>query len=275
MSDAAPPRHSVRDVIALIESIAPLDSGIPGDEQGLLVGEPDRPVRGVACLWNVQTPSLDRAVELGCDLLVVHESPFYAVHRSPWYSGPADAGVLDANRRRRERIERHGLAIYRIHSSWDALDGDGVPDQAVAALGLGELRVVGRQKFFKVHELPMAMLTTDLAEYARRGLGLGWSPRIFGRRDALIQRFAFLIGGFGGNQHQMPQAARDLGAQALIVGEMWEFIAIAALEMGLPVIETLHSRSEEPAIRRQAALLAAGLPGTPVHFIASGATAWP
>jgi putative NIF3 family GTP cyclohydrolase 1 type 2 len=62
-----------------------------------------------------------------------------------------------------------------------------------------------------------------------------------------------------------------MGAEALIIGEMSEFIVIAALELGLPVIETLHSVSEMPGIRRQAAVLAQRLPGVKVEFVPSGA----
>jgi putative NIF3 family GTP cyclohydrolase 1 type 2 len=65
--------------------------------------------------------------------------------------------------------------------------------------------------------------------------------------------------------------ARDLGAQAIVIGEMSEFIVIACLEMDLPVVETMHSASESPAVRRQAELLAARLPGLSVRFIPSGA----
>ena len=72
----------------------------------------------------------------------------------------------------------------------------------------------------------------------------------------------------------MPQAAIQMGAEALILGEMSEFIVIAALEMGVPVIETLHSVSESPAIRRQAEMLAERLPGLPVQYLPSGATAF-
>ena len=39
-----------------------------------------------------------------------------------------------------------------------------------------------------------------------------------------------------------------MGAEAIIIGEMSEFIVIACLEMGMPVIESLHSASEIPAI---------------------------
>jgi putative NIF3 family GTP cyclohydrolase 1 type 2 len=64
-----------------------------------------------------------------------------------------------------------------------------------------------------------------------------------------------------------------MGAEAVIIGEMSEFIVIACLEMGLPVIETLHSVSESPAIRRQAQILSECLPQLPVHYIPSGAAA--
>lgn len=263
----------IRDVIRVVESIAPLDSGNPGDEQGLLTGDAEEAVRGVACMWCVQRSSLERAAELGCNLLVVHESPFAPAHTSSWYDGPRTANEVRVNAQRRGLIERYGFAIYRIHSAWDALSGDGVPDQAVAALGLPGLRVAAIQKYFKVHALDQPMTVADLAGRARAGLRMPWPPRIFGDPQRSISRFAFLIGGFGGNQHHMPQAARDLGAEAILVGEMLESIAVSANELGMPVIETLHSLSEMPAIRRQANLLAARLPGTPVHFIDSGATA--
>jgi hypothetical protein len=55
---------------------------------------------------------------------------------------------------------------------------------------------------------------------------------------------------------------------------MSEFIVIACLEMGMPVIESLHSVSEIPAIKRQATLLAAQFPDLPVHYIPSGAMAF-
>ena len=62
-----------------------------------------------------------------------------------------------------------------------------------------------------------------------------------------------------------------MGAEAIIIGEMSEFIVIACLEMGLPVIETLHSVSEIPGIKRQAVLLAERLPDLPVKYVPSGA----
>jgi putative NIF3 family GTP cyclohydrolase 1 type 2 len=190
---------------------------------------------------------------------------------SGWYA-PSASGAIHSNRVRRELLERHGTVVYRSHSNWDALPA-GVPDQAVAALGIAGLEVVAAQPFFKVHRLPRPTPVRELLERAAAGLGLG-GCRLFGDGGRVVERFAFLVGGFGENQWHMPQAAVELGAQALIIGEMSEFIVIAALELGVPVVETLHSASEIPAIRRQAELLGARLPGVPVRYVESGALAF-
>ena len=135
------------------------------------------------------------------------------------------------------------------------------------------LRPKARQKFFSVQELPQEMSVDELGEHVKNGLKIR-SCRIFGDDKKRVRSFAFLIGGFGENQLHMPQAARDMGAEAIIIGEMSEFIVIACLEMGMPVIESLHSVSEIPAIKRQAAMLSQKFPDLPVHYISSGATAF-
>jgi putative NIF3 family GTP cyclohydrolase 1 type 2 len=262
---------TARQIADIFEQIAPLSSGIAGDELGFVFGDPNVEVKSMACVWQVHTPCIEAAAKAGINLLLCHESIWLPDQTSPWYFGPGREQIF-ANQQRRQLLEQHGITVYRSHSNWDALQSDGVPDQAVASLDLGPLEVVGQQKFFKVHRLPAPMTVADLAAKAKQGLVI--APRVFGDAGKSIGQFAFLIGGFGENQWHMPQAARDLGAEAIIIGEMSEFIVSAALEMGMPVIETLHSMSESPAIFRQAQMLAERLPGVEVHFIVSGALSW-
>lgn len=262
---------SARFVADVFETIAPLDSGIEGDQLGFQYGDPAQIVTGIGCCWNVHTGSIQAAAEQGINMLICHEAIWLSSQTSPWYDGPT-ADEIACNRLRREALDRHGIVVYRSHSNWDALVADGVADQAVAALGIPGLREAARQKFFSVSELPGPMTVAALQAAAETGLGTSQS-RLFGDPAKRIRRFAFLIGGFGENQLHMPQAARDMGAEALIIGEMSEFIVIAALEMGMPVIETLHSVSESPAIRRQAEMLADRFPSLPVAYVPSGAPA--
>jgi len=59
---------TARDVADVFEQIAPLDSGIEGDQLGFLFGDPDREVSGLGCCWNVHTGSIEAAVAQGLDL---------------------------------------------------------------------------------------------------------------------------------------------------------------------------------------------------------------
>ena len=134
--------NTAQQVADVLESIAPMDTGIPGDELGFLVGDPATPVRGVACMWNAHSASLREAIQRGLNLLIVHELPFCEIQESPWYEGPKREEDIIANQKRRALIEQHRLVIYRCHSNWDALAVDGVPDQAVDALGIDGLKVI-------------------------------------------------------------------------------------------------------------------------------------
>jgi putative NIF3 family GTP cyclohydrolase 1 type 2 len=260
---------TARQIADAFEKIAPIESGLPGDELGFIYGEPNTEVSGIACMWNAHAKSIQRAIDYGHNMLIVHEALFYHPQESGWYDGPENSEDIVANRKRRALLDEHGIAVYRSHSNWDALAIDGVPDQAVKALGIGELEVVGSQRFFRVHRLPRDFTVADLATVAGRGLDVE-DVRIYGDRNRSIRNFAFLIGGFGGNQVHMPQAASEMGAEAIIIGEILEWVVIAALECGLEVIATVHSSSEIPAIRRQAEMLSDEFPDLPVEYIHSG-----
>jgi len=258
-----------REIAKVFEEIAPLDSGIPGDELGFIWGDPEIQVRGVGCMWCAHTGSIQYCAAHDINLIICHEALWLPPQDSPWYECP-DKARLFSNQKRRQLLEKHAITVYRSHSNWDALPTYGIADSAVACLGFEKLELVSRRKFFSVHQLPEPLTARQLSEHVEKALDYNES-RIFGDKDKLFSRFAFLIGGFGENQLHMPQVAMELGAEALIIGEMSEFILMACLEMGLPVIETLHSVSEIPGIKNQTKVLAQRLPHLPVQYVPSGA----
>ncbi len=261
--------YTAREIADVFEIIAPLSSGVPNDELGFIYGDPQTSVRGIACVWQVDSHSIVNAAEQSLNMIICHETLWLPAQNSPWYDGPSQDEILP-NKIRRELLDKYKMVVYRSHSNWDALPEDGQPDQAVKALGISGLKVIAKQKFFKVHQLPEQMTVSELKDRVEKGLGYH-SCRIFGDDKKQVTRFAFLIGGFGENQYHMPQAAMELGAEAIIIGEMSEFIVIAALEMGLSVIESLHSVSEIPAIRRQAQIISEKFPALPAKYVPSGA----
>lgn len=235
---------TARQIARVIEDIAAPVSGVPGDELGFIHGNPDGVVTRLGCAWCVRAASLQHSIDCRLDMLVCHERLWLPPQTSSWY---AVSETIFSNRLRRELLDRSGLIVYRTHPNWDALAVQGVPDSAVAALRLPGLHEVAREKFFSVQELGDAMPVGKLKTLVEKGLS--YSPcRLFGNPQQRVRRFAFLIGGFGENQFHMPQAAMESGAEAIILGEMSEFIVMACLEMDMPVIETLHSVSEIPAV---------------------------
>ena len=261
--------YTAGDIAQVFEEIAPRELGNPKDNLGFLYGSTDTVVTGIGCLWSIDRRSLVAAIREGVNMLITHEGLFFKPQTSAWYDGPDEDGI-HWNKLRRHVLDEHGMVVYRSHSNWDALPEDGVVDQGISALGMSGLEVVGAQKYFRVHQLPEPMTVEALKNIVAQGLGF-LDCRIFGNRQKEIRRFSFLVGGFGGNQYHMPQAAAELGAEAIIIGAMDEFIVMNALELGMPVIETLHSVSEIPAIKRQAEILAESLPGLKVVYLPSGA----
>jgi putative NIF3 family GTP cyclohydrolase 1 type 2 len=252
-----------------LEEVAPPSSGVPNDQLGFVYGDPMASVTGVGCVWCCHAASIHACAEHGLDMVICHEALWLPGQVSPWYDGPPEAEI-HSNLLRRKLLDEHRMVVYRSHSNWDALPKLGVADSAVAALRLEGARVVARQKYFAVQELAEETSVQALRKIVEGSLEFR-GTRLFGDAAKRVKRFAFLIGGFGENQFHMPQAARDMGAEAIIIGEMSEFIVISCIEMGMPVIETLHSVSEIPGIRSQARFLAGRFPALRVEYLPSGA----
>ena len=254
------------DVAAYVEALAPRESGVPRDDNGFTFGDPDTAVRGIGVTWMPTAEALREAAGLGLNLLVVHEAWWFDAQRSPWYDdlpGPSKP----VNLGRLALLTGNGLCLYRCHSNWDARPGDGVADRIGPALGLE--REVARGRFTRVFEVaPLAL--ADLAAQVRERLGLP-AVRFFGDPAREVRRVAPLIGGFGGNQFSIPEEVHRLGAEAVVAGDLVEYVTLHALELGLGVVEALHSATENPALRRLTELLRERFPQVPVRYLESGA----
>jgi putative NIF3 family GTP cyclohydrolase 1 type 2 len=264
-------KYSAQQVADALESIAPQSSGVAGDQLGFIFGDARADVTGVACVWSVDTQSISRAVKKNSNLMITHEHPWIPNQKSEWLV--TDDGEPEVNRLRRQMLQDHGMTVYRCHSNWDALPKDGVPDQAVAALGIPNLKLIYSEKFFRVHELPNPINVREFKDSIEKSLGYG-DCKIYGNSAKTIRKFIFYIGGFGVNQFKLGEIAKKHGADVVILGEKKELVMLPTLDLGIPVIETLHSVSEIPAIRRQAEMLSERLKGLNVEYIPSGATAF-
>src|SRR5450830_1920837 len=117
----------VRDVMAVVDRLAPFDLAEPWDHVGLQVGSPDDEVRGVLVALEVDDAALDEAARQDCDLLLVHHPLIFDPLER--LSDDSETGRLAL------RAARDGVAVIAAHTNLDKAHG-GIAGVVAEMLGL-------------------------------------------------------------------------------------------------------------------------------------------
>ena len=261
----------VQDVAALIEEIAPLSLGHPGDELGLLVGNPLEQLTGVVTCWSPTTAVLREAADRGYNMVIGHEPLTYRVCGHDveaglkWYDERHPTAKVP-NQRRMALAFSHGIAVYRYHSNWDMAPEYGIMATLARRLGFDKLLKVESMVHTYVVE-PVAVRA--VAERARRAVGLG-PIRLIGDPERIVSCISLCIGGFG-QMFTIPEVALAHNAELAIFGEMLDYTIRYCVDSDLAAIELGHYQSEQPGIEAMAEFLRERLPAdVPVECVPSG-----
>ena len=232
-------------------------------------GDPGMEVKGIAVGWLSYFASLEKAVELGCNLFVTHE-PTYYDHRD------ADQSVFafEAARKKKRFIEKSGLAVIRCHDVWDRVKEIGIRDAWGQFLGLGrELPVSGNPRFARsgvfcgLYEVPEIEAGRFAREVAGKVSAFGQDAvLLIGPEKQLVKSVAIGTGAITPFRYMV----HDLGADVVICTDdgfsFWRDGSLA-IDMGQPVIVVNHPCSEEIGMQRLAEHLAEKFPHVPVHHV--------
>lgn len=117
----------LKDVLQVMEQLAPLSLAEPWDNVGLLV-EPSkcRPIKTILLTNDLTVAVMEEAEAMSCDLIVSYHPP---VFRPMKRLVQKDWKQLLA-----VRAIESGIAIFSPHTSWDSVKG-GVNDWLVGGLG--------------------------------------------------------------------------------------------------------------------------------------------
>lgn len=221
---------TVRQVYDLINDLAPFETQVAYDNSGLLVGHPDREVKGIHVALDVTNRVIDEAVQNGANLIITHHplmfSPIKRLVETDY-----QAGLLC-------RLIREGISLISAHTNLDQAVG-GINDVLAQRIGLTD--IVG-EGFIRVGSLPAPMKASALAEHITRTLGD--TVRVMGNPDAVVNK----VGMCSGSGSDEWAAASELGAQAFLTGEAKHHIALEASNAGVVILEAGHHATEEPGI---------------------------
>ena len=161
----------LKQIIDIIESVAPRRQQEEWDNSGLQVGDSSRDILSALLSVDVSEAVVAEAIREGCDLIVSHHPLLFHGLKHLTDSTPQERCVAQAI--------RHNIAIYSSHTSMDkALRG--VSGRMAEQLGLQEIRILvpstddPRVGFGVIGSLPKPMLWSSWLKHVKQVFGAGF-----------------------------------------------------------------------------------------------------
>jgi dinuclear metal center YbgI/SA1388 family protein len=248
---------SVADVAAYLDGRYPPGWAEDWDRVGLVVGEPEAPVRHVLCVVDCVPETVDEALATGADLIVAHHPLLLR--------GVSSVATTAAKGRAVHRLIRAGVALFVAHTNAD-IAAPGVSDALAGRLGLVDLRPLrpaegtatgdGRG-VGRVGALPEPTTLAGLTALAADRLPpTSWGVRAAGDPDRPVRTVAVCGGAGDGYLGD----ARRAGADAYLTADLRHHVASEHLAEGGPaLLDAAHWATERPWLDGLAASLHAEL----------------
>lgn len=135
---------SVKDIMTLMESWAPLSLAESWDNPGLMVGSIDRQVTGIVTSLDLTKEAVDYAMDTGSNMIISHHPLIFKGLKS------IDLGSYQGQLL--ETLIKNDIAVYSAHTNLDIAQG-GLNDMLASQLGLENcsgLVPVGQSDYYKL-----------------------------------------------------------------------------------------------------------------------------
>lgn len=233
------PMYTVKDIFAMMDTIAPMKNLHKGDNSGLLTGDSSKPVTKVLFALDITKEAVLEAVEIGAEVIIAHHpvifNPLYRLEEN----NPACLAF------------KHGIACICFHSPLDISTGginDIIFDMLEPTLGLKKLSVLepihpDGSGYGWVCSVEKDDITPEV---------LGWILKHEFRCTVVrytdnkrpIKKLAFCSGGAGGD---LP-LAMEHGADAYICGDVKHDQWITARNNDIALYDCGHFHTEDIVI---------------------------
>ncbi|NYF99470.1 Nif3-like dinuclear metal center hexameric protein [Janibacter cremeus] len=211
----------LRDVLAVLEEMYPIDSAQSWDRVGLVTGDPDQPVRRVHAAVDPTLEVIEEARDAGADLLITHHPLLLRGVHSVATTSAKGASVTS--------LVVSDTALYVAHTNADVAD-PGVNTALAQACGLTATEPLSVEEGSALGRVGDLAQEVSLADFAERLAGaLPPAPggiRVSGPAGGRVRRVA-LLGGAGDG---LIDVARAAGADVYVTADLRHHPALEARE---------------------------------------------
>jgi len=211
----------LREVVAALERLYPLETASSWDSVGLVTGDLDQPVSLVYFAVDPTLAVIDEARAAGAELLVTHHPLLLRGVHSVATTSAKGASVTS--------LIVNDVALYVAHTNADVAS-PGVCDalaSACALVDVGPLDAVGGTGLGRVGSLERPLTLREFVQHLGSALPrAAGGIRVAGPGDALVSRVA-VVGGAGDG---MFDAVRASGADVYVTADLRHHPALEARE---------------------------------------------
>ncbi|WP_320040307.1 Nif3-like dinuclear metal center hexameric protein [uncultured Desulfobacter sp.] len=236
---------SVKQIIDIVDQIAPFALAESWDNSGLQVGDPDWQVSKILVALDVTDKALTEAEKIGCDMLITHHPLTMSPEKQIDFSRMPGSAILISARSR--------IAIVSAHTNLDKAP-EGLNDYLAQKLGifctdvfladamrnesLNEIQGLGR-----IGQLGGTMTLEQLACRIKEKLGIS-GVRIIGNPENIVSTAA-LCSGSGGS---LTNHFLDSGMDVYVTGDLKYHEARDIESHGKSAVDVGHFSSESIAV---------------------------
>jgi dinuclear metal center YbgI/SA1388 family protein len=244
---------TLASVVGLLDDLYPPAWAEEWDRVGLVVGEPQAPVRRVLCVVDCVPQTVAEAIRVGADLIVAHHPLLLR--------GVSSVAATTYKGRIVHDLIRHEIGLYTAHTNADVA-APGVSDALAARLRLHDLRPLrpatgaaaapGRG-VGRIGRLAEPLTLAELTEVTSLLLPpTAWGVRAAGEPDRRIETVA-VCGGAG--DAYLADAA-TAGVDAYLTADLRHHPASEYLAAGGPaLLDAAHWATERPWLDDPAEML--------------------
>ncbi|HET9634111.1 MAG TPA: Nif3-like dinuclear metal center hexameric protein [Terrabacter sp.] len=208
----------LRDVVAALESLYPLDSAADWDRVGLVTGDLDQPVRRILLALDPTLAVIDEAREWGADVLVTHHPLLLRGVHSVATTSAKGASVT--------ALVRAGVALWVGHTNADVA-APGVSTVLADALGLTDQRPLSGENAGRVGDLAAPVSLAEFADAVAAALpATAGGIRVSGDPEGTVRTVA-VMGGSGDDRFDDVRAS---GADVYVTADLRHHPVLEARE---------------------------------------------
>lgn len=235
-----------RDIMWLMEDLAPSKYAEEWDNPGLNIGDADAEVRKILVALDASEEVIDEAVKKGADMIVTHHPLLFHPVKKINYDSPDGRKII--------KLIRNNINMFAAHTNLDAVWG-GTNDVLSEMIGLRDLKVLASGKYEGVGIGRIGVFEGDitlgtLSVKIKEALGLD-AVRVTGNLSSKVKKAALCT---GAGMEFMKEALEE-GCDVLITSDMRYHEAMEAVERHIAVIDATHYATENIIVPKLAAYL--------------------